>query len=51
MFWPAAPSAPRGAQPIQPGPEYQLTMAGEKYPIFPGIQNQPKSGEKFHTPK
>jgi hypothetical protein len=42
---------PRGAQPTQPCPEYQLTDAGEKVDELPGIQNQPKPEAKFQLPK
>jgi len=45
-----APVTPRGAQPTHPGPEYQLTNAGDQAPLLPGIQNQPKPGEKFQRP-
>jgi len=50
MFCPIKPSGPCGAQPIHPGPEYQLTKAGENIDDPPGIQNQPKPLEKFQLP-
>ena len=39
MLCPEPPSTPSGAQPIHPGPEYQLTNDGEKEALnSPGIQ-------------
>ena len=33
-----------------PGPEYQLTNAGDHSPKFPGVQNHPKPEEKPQLP-
>jgi hypothetical protein len=46
----ARPPRPIGAQPIHPGPEYQLTKAGLQALNDPGIQNHPIAGLKFQNP-
>jgi len=47
---PPTPAAPTGAQPIHPGPEYQLTRAGFHVANEFGIQNHPIAGLKFQNP-
>jgi hypothetical protein len=47
---PRADINPKGAQPTHPGPVYHETKAGDQKPKLPGIQNHPKSGEKFQKP-
>jgi hypothetical protein len=50
ILCPATPGLPMGAQPTHPGPEYQLTNAGENPAALPGIQNHPKPEAKFQLP-
>jgi hypothetical protein len=44
------PRPPIGAQPIHPGPEYQLTKAGLQALNDPGVQNHPIREVKFQDP-